>query len=182
MAVRKPRRERPPLDADKLRELALAYVGRFATTRARLCSYLDRKIRERGWSGDRPPEIEAIVGRIVELGYVDDAAWALSKARSLTGRGYGARRVRQSLQAAGVGAQDCEPAGALAEADAVESALRFAKRRRIGPFGPEKADRAGRERALAAMVRAGHGYAIAAAILSLEPGSEVDIELLAEKL
>ena len=182
MAGPRRRRERPPLDAEKLRELALTYVGRFATTKAKLASYLQRKVRERGWSGEREPDIESIVGRLAELGYVDDAAWALSKARSLGGRGYGARRVRQSLQAAGVGEQDREPASELAEADAVESALKFAKRRRIGPFGPKQADRAARERALAAMIRAGHGFALANAILSLEPGGEVDIEMLAEKL
>ena len=82
MAVPRRRRERPPLDAEKLRELALAYVGRFATTRARLSTYLERKIRER---------------------------------------------------------------------------------------------------ALAAMIRAGHRFALASAILSLEPGSDVDIDMLAEK-
>jgi hypothetical protein len=31
------------------------------------------------------------------------------------------------------------------------------------------------------MVRAGHGFGLARAILALEPGSEVDIETLAEK-
>lgn len=181
MAEQRRRKPRPPLDAEKLRELALTYVGRFATTRAKLSSYLERKIRERGWSGERPPDLEAVVGRIAELGYVDDAAYALSKARSLSGRGYGARRVRQSLHAAGVGEEDAGAAHDYAQSDAVESALRFAKRRRIGPYGPGETDRAARERALAAMIRAGHGFALANAILSLEPGSEVDIEMLAEK-
>jgi hypothetical protein len=29
----------------------LGYAGRYATTRARLAAYLERKLRERGWSG-----------------------------------------------------------------------------------------------------------------------------------
>jgi regulatory protein len=181
MVHRRERTKRPPLDPVRLGELALGYVGRFATTRARLSSYLERKVRERGWAGQMPPDFEAVAERLASLGYIDDAAFALSKARSLTARGYGSRRVRQSLRAAGVGEEDCEPARELAQAGAVESALHFARRRRIGPFATGEADRAARERELAAMVRAGHGFGLAKAILSLEPGTKVDIETLAEK-
>ena len=71
----------------------MAYVGRFATTRAKLAQYLRRKLREKGWEAPRPPDIEPLVERLARLGYVDDAAFALSKARSLGQRGYGERRV-----------------------------------------------------------------------------------------
>ena len=36
-----------PLDAARLDELALAYVARFATSRAKLLRYLARKVRDR---------------------------------------------------------------------------------------------------------------------------------------
>ena len=62
----------------------------------------DRKLRERGWDGDGEPPLEDLADRMVRLGYVDDRAYALSKARSLTGRGYGERRVRQALVIAGI--------------------------------------------------------------------------------
>lgn len=177
------RRPRPPLDSAKLDELALAYVGRFATTRAKLSSYLKRKIAERGWAGGAPADIGAIVERLESLGYVDDAAFALAKSRSLTGRGYGERRLRQALHAAGVGEEHSQAARDHASAGAVEAALRFAQRRRLGPFGPSGGDdRAARERALAAMIRAGHGFSLSKAILALQPGSDVDVETLAEKL
>ncbi|MBA3576948.1 MAG: RecX family transcriptional regulator [Sphingomonas sp.] len=184
MPPRQSRRKRPPLDAGRLNELALAYVGRFATTRSKLASYLGRKLRERGWAGDRQPELDGIVERLAGLGYVDDAAYALSKSRSLSGRGYGPRRVRQSLHAAGVGEEDALAARELAEAEKVQSALRFAKRRRLGPFGAgagDQADRAGRDKALAAMIRAGHGFQLSKAILSLDCEASVDIEFLSEK-
>ena len=67
--------------------------GKYATTRARLRAYLSRKMRERGWEGAREPDFEAIASRFGELGYVDDAAYALSKSRALTARGYGKRRL-----------------------------------------------------------------------------------------
>lgn len=183
MTSNRARRPRPPIDQARLSELALAYVGRFATTRAKLASYLKRKIAERGWSGERPAEIEQIVERLAELGYVDDRAFALAKSRALTGRGYGERRVRQALHAAGVDDEQAQEARDHASSEAVAAALRFAQRRKIGPFGSGgKGDRAQNERELAAMIRAGHGFALARSILALEPGAEADIVTLAEKL
>jgi regulatory protein len=174
------RKPRPPLDAAKLNELALTYVGRFATTRAKLKTYLVRKIRERGWGDGPSVDLEALADRFAEQGYIDDAVYALSKSRSLTGRGYGERRVDQSLRMAGVEEPDAAPALGLARSDAVESALRFAERRHLGPFASEAADRQLRERALGAMIRAGHGFGLSRAIIDLPPGAEIDREELAD--
>ncbi len=174
------RRPRPPLSAEKLDELALAYVGRFATTRAKLRTYLSRKVRERGWDGGAAPDFDAIAERFAAQGYVDDAAYALSKSHALTGRGYGARRVDQSLRSAGVEEQDSAPAREHAKADRVEAALHFAERRRLGPFASDPPDRQGRERALAAMIRAGHGFGLSRAIIETPPGAEINLVELAE--
>ena len=177
------RKPRPPLDAASLNELALAYVGRFATTRARLRAFLERKLRERGWGDGPAADVGAIAERFAALGYVDDAAFALSRTRSLAGRGYGARRIEQSLRHAGVGEEDSGPARELARGEAVDSALRFARRRRLGPFASEQADRKARERALAAMIRAGHGIGLARAILDLPPGADINpVELPADRV
>ena len=174
------RRPRPPLNADKLKELALAYVGRFATTRTKLARYLAGKVRERGWQDSHEPEIERIVDDCARLGFVDDAAFALSKARSLTGRGYGSGRVRQSLRAAGVADEDGRAARELAEREAVAAALRLARRKRIGPYAAGPLDREAREKALSAMVRGGHSFGLAKAIVALEPGSNPDLATLSE--
>ena len=179
MAFSKRRRPLRPLDDQTLSELALRYVGRFATTRAKLRSYLQRKIRERGWSGGREPDAEAIAKRFAELGYVDDAAYALAKSRALTGRGFGKRRLGEALRLAGVAEPDSQAALDHAEAEAVSAALRYAERRKIGPFAPgTTADPKERQRALAAMVRAGHGFALARAIVEMTPGQSVNPEEL----
>jgi len=172
------RRPRPPLDQDRLNELALFYVGRYATTRAKLSFYLERKIRERGWGGDRDPDVEGLVERFAETGLVDDASFALAKSRSLSERGYGGGRVRQALRAAGIDETDGEAARELRADEAAASAIRFARRRRIGPFADAVPDRAGRERALAAMIRAGHSFELAKAVIDMAPGSECDVEEL----
>ena len=175
------RKPRPPLDHAALDQLALSYVGRFATTRSRLKSYLERKLRERGWEDAPLPDLAEIAERFATRGYVDDAAYALSKSRSLTGRGYGPGRVEQSLRGAGVAEDDGAAARELAHDECVNSALRFAQRRRIGPFAGQPADPQARQRALAAMLRAGHGFALARAIVDLPQGAEIDLDMLADR-
>jgi regulatory protein len=164
------KRERPPLDAAKLDELALGYVGRFATTRAKLRRYLERKLFERGWSGGDPPPVERIVERLADSGFVDDAGFADGRGAALTRRGYGVRRVAAALRDAGI--DEASGADAIASAHEAEweSALAFARRRRIGPFAAAEADRKGRERAVAALLRAGHPMALARRIASAAPG------------
>jgi regulatory protein len=174
MALRKVRRAPTPLNPAALQELALRYAGKYATTRARLGAYLARKVRERGWDSPELPDLEALAGRFADLGYVDDASYALGKSRALSARGYGKQRLTDRLRLAGVGEADSVAANAHADAEAVDAAVRFARRRRIGPFAAAVADRAGREKWIAAMVRAGHGYPLARAISGLAPGAEID--------
>ena len=152
----------------------MAYVGRFATTRAKLGAYLRRKISEKGWDAAQPPQIEPLVERLVALGYIDDAAFALSKARSLGLRGYGERRVDQALRQAGVGDTDGAPAKDLASDGAVAAAVRYAQRRRIGPFATEPADPKRRDKALSAMIRAGHGFDLARRLVDMAPDRDAD--------
>ncbi len=180
MAESRPRKPRPPLDAERLSELMLAYVARFATSRAKLRAYLARKLRERGWAGPGEPPTEELVAKAARAGFVDDAAYALGKARSLTQRGYGSRRVRQALLAAGIEDEDSAAARDHAAEGAVEAALRFARRRRFGPFAATPADPQLREKHLAAMLRAGHALPLSKAILNHRPGSDIDIQALDE--
>jgi regulatory protein len=182
MAPPRARKARPPLDAKRLEDLALRYVERFATTRSRLRAYLARKLRERGWEGEREPDLQGIAERFASQGYIDDAAYALAKSQSLTGRGFGKRRLVEKLRAAGVDEADGESAREHAEDNAISSALRFAERRSLGPFAlmPPRDPRE-REKALAAMIRAGHPFALAREIVGLAPGSDVDLADLIER-
>ena len=172
MAVkhRPERKPRPPLDGEALEQTALGYAGRYATTRARLAAYLRRKLRERGWGGVGEPPVDRLVERMAELGYVDDRAFASARASSLGRRGYGERRVREALRAAGIGEEDGADAAEMARRHAWEAALHFAERRRIGPFASEIPDRAAREKRLAAMLRAGHPLDLARRLVEALPG------------
>ncbi len=168
------RRAPDPLDAARLDALALAYVGRYATTRAKLAQYLRRKLAARGWAGDDPPPVEAIVARCAGLGYVDDAAYAVGRANALGRRGFGERRVAEALRTAGVEPDQAAPARAAAREDALAAALTFARRRRIGPFAEGDEDAARRRRALGALLRAGHAPDLARRIAFARRGSVLD--------
>lgn len=170
MTGRPRKKPRPPLDRESLEQLALHYVGRYATTRAKLKSYLMRKIRERGWAEDRDPDVEKLAAKLSELGYVDDAAFAEARARSLSRRGYGSRRVDQVLFAAGIEDEDSSGARQIAAENSWDAAIAFARKRRFGPFaeGPVSPDR--KRKFIAAMMRAGHSYEIARKFIDSEPG------------
>lgn len=154
-----------------MRDLALSYVARFATTGAKLEAYLQRKLRERGTAQTEDGtsaaiDIPALVSRMVAAGYVDDAAYARMRSHDLAARGFGARRIEQALWAAGVD----EPTRAeqtLGEAAKRRAAVRMAQKRRLGPFGRagEAQDPRAREKAVAAMLRAGHELAHARFVL-----------------
>jgi regulatory protein len=168
--------KRPPIGPDALERLALHYAGRYATTRSKLRAYLLRKVRERGWSeeGEADIVIDGIVERFQQLGYVDDAAFADARAASLGRRGMGQRRVDQSLKAAGIDEQDSQSARSMARDGAWAAAVRFAQRKRLGPFATSEASREDRQKAFAAMMRAGHPVELARTLLALAPGTPID--------
>ncbi|MEO5867074.1 MAG: RecX family transcriptional regulator [Sphingomonas sp.] len=164
-------RRAPPLDPAALERLALRYVERFATTRHRLADYLRRKIRERGWAGEAADPV-ALAERMASLGYVDDRAFAEARAAAMARRGLGARRVRGALRQAGIGGEDAEAVDQAIDERQAAAAIAFARRKRIGPFAAAPADRPLRQKHLAAMLRAGHDFALARTILSMAPGED----------
>ncbi len=170
MNRRSPKKSPQPLDADSLRNLALYYVGRYATTRAKLRGYLRRKVRERGWDGSGEPDFVALAERLSELGYIDDRGYAESRARSLARRGYGPQRVAQAFHAAGIVEEDSAAAREFAESRSWEAALVFARKRRIGPFAEHPAPAEKRRRLITAMMRAGHSFELAIKIVDAAPG------------
>ena len=170
------RRAPSPLNAERLEALALHYVGRYATSRRKLTDYLKRKIAARGWEGDAEAPVAAIVDRLATLKYVDDAAFAASRAGALGRRGYGLRRVTQALRAAGIEEDDAAPARAMAGEEALNAALSFARRKRIGPYRTEQADPELRRRQLGAMLRAGHDIILVRRIVTAAPGEVIEAD------
>lgn len=160
-----------------MRDLALHYVGRYATSKAKLTAYLTRKIRERGWTeGEATPQIETMIEDFVRLGFIDDAAFAASRARALTNRGMGMRRVREDLRAKGISETDAADAHEQAESEKWQAADRFAKRKRIGPYASVPAPPELRQKQMQAFLRAGHGFDMAKLFVRADPGEMPEFE------
>lgn len=164
------------LDQTGLESLALRYVSRYATTKHKLKTYLHRKVRERGGDDQHINAIEQLAEKYAELGYIDDALFAESRASSLLRRGYGERRVAQALNQAGIDEPDQQKALKLSEKGKWQAAEKFAQKRRIGPYAKEQYDRAKCNKLLQAFMRAGHGYEIAAKFVFAKPGEMVEID------
>ncbi|KLE34630.1 regulatory protein RecX [Aurantiacibacter luteus] len=159
-------RPKKPLTRQSLEDLALSYAARYATSAAKLERYLARKLFERGWEGEEEADLPALVARFVEKRYVDDEAYARARSSDLLRRGYGGRRVRQSLGQAGIGeavAQRVAPG----EYAAREAVLQMARKRRLGPYAVEPVPPEKREKQIAAMLRAGHRFDHVRAVLYL---------------
>jgi len=173
-------RQPRPLDAAGIDRLALHYVGRYATTRAKLGAYLRRKIADRGWAGEGAPAadasaeavVAAVVDRMAGAGYVDDRAFAEMRAGALARRGYGGRRVGQALRMAGIDEDQVAALGLDDEEAGLATATAYARRRRLGPFSRDPHDRDARQRAFAAMLRAGHAPAIITRVFRCQPDDE----------
>jgi len=177
-------RSRKPLGAARLDELALAYVARFATSRAKLTRYLSRKVRESEWIDDvdAMAACEAVADRMEALRYLDDRQYAAMRGSAMTRRGLGVRRVKAQLWVDGIAPEDANEAVETAEGAAVAAAMGFARRRRFGPFAVRPADDpALRERQVAAFARAGHSLALARRILAVAPGDAQALAALDEE-
>lgn len=179
-----PQRQRrlTPLSPAYLERVALAYLERFAASTASLKRVLMNRIRRAADAGDpnaeRAPEwAQAVIEKMVRLGYLNDEAYARMKAASLHRRGLGRRRVEATLAQKGIGHQQVASAlAAVAQEEGAEdgpaleraAAWRLARRRRLGLYRTEAVRGGMRERDMAALARAGFSFDIAREVIEAE--------------
>lgn len=168
------------LTAKRIENIALHYLGRYASTEAHLARILENRVGKHAYKGgDVPHEtgdwIRAVVQKAVRLELVDDRAYARGRLASLRLKGFGKRRIRADLRHKGVPPEIIDEAMTEEGADDEDefgAALRFARRRRLGPYrleGTRNIDPAKiQQRALGALARAGFDYAVAKRILELD--------------
>jgi len=165
-----PRPSPPPaVTPAALETAALHYLERYASSVANLRRVLMRRIERAARAGvidrtDGRARVDAIVERLRERRLVDDSTYADGRARSLSRQGRSRAAIARRLAEKGVDPEAVEAAlSTLAEAGETDmrAALRFAKRRRLGPFRAAKARAERRERDLAALGRAGFSYEVA---------------------
>lgn len=151
---------------------AIRYLGRYAASRAGVAAVLRRRAEKQArLEGAGLDEallglrVERVLARLVELGLLDDAAYAASRARSLARRGRSPAHIALALRQKGLGRAEIEAGvAALAAEDedpALKSARVLARRKRLGPYRPEAERAAWHARDLARLMRAGFDYATA---------------------
>src|SRR5690606_12453184 len=132
---------RPPTP-DRLRRRALYYLERFAASRARLRLVLRRRALRDAVALELPAApveaaIEALLDDLERLGLLDDRVFAEGRARHLAGKGRSPRRIAQELAARGVAEPLVADVTARLAAQSpdleLETAIAFARRRRLGP-------------------------------------------------
>lgn len=177
----------PPVTPAYLERAALHYLERYSASVAMLRQTLrrrvDKRCRLRGEeAGAFAEAIEATVARAVSAGLVDDARFTAGRLASLRRRGASARALSAKLAAKGVSreqvasAMEHERETADEGVDLEEAAAQaYAKRRRLGPWRRPGTREAHRDRDLAAMARAGFGYALGRRVIEAEDGGEADV-------
>lgn len=170
-------RKTGPFKAITLERSAMHYLERFSASEAGLRSVLLRRIDRAARDGRCDAEearswIDPVVEKFKRLGYIDDAAFAETKAVSLRRRGDSARKIRMTLSQKGVGedliAQALDAHDREVEGDAeFAAAARLAQRRRLGPMRsePERSER--RDKDMAALARTGFSLDVARRVLDL---------------
>ncbi len=191
------RTTRRPMTFARLERACYHYLGRFASTEARLAQVLERRIRrarpteerflplseeEAGW-------ISELVAKARRFGFVDDRAFAEARARHLLAAGHAPRRIVWKLREAGIDGEMAQAAVAGLEdehggerAGMLMAAIALARRRRIGPFRPPgmALDHERRRREIGILARRGFDYAIARAIV--EAPDEATLDRLADEV
>ncbi len=160
-----PRRKR--VTAALVELWATRHLERYASSTQNLRQVLARKIERIGFrQEERFPDAEAwieqAVARVAKRGYLDDRRYAEALMKRLRGRGASRRRIAHELAQKGIPQAiasdllDEDGANGRAEFDA---AVRYARRRRLGPFRLDAESREPqRERDLAALGRSGFSY------------------------
>lgn len=171
------------ITAESLREAALRYLERYVASSDRLRQVLMRRVhraareqdvdveRARGW-------VDEIVDRFCQVGLLDDEVYARGQARRMLRQGTSVRGIRAKLAGKGVdqGAID-QAVESLAEdlSDPdLAAAVTYARRRRLGPFGPPEGRDERRDKELAALGRAGFPYDLAARVVEAESAEELE--------
>lgn len=168
---------KPPkrITPQRLKNIALFYLKRFETSEANLRTVLKRRIDDYAYHDkdfDRAAAYgwaEELLADFVRLRYVDDARFAEMRIRDYLAAGKSPRYILGKMKEKGVDEQIVSRLLNEQEYDPFESALKLAKKKKIGPYSatPELR-RERRSKDLAVLVRAGFDYDVAVRVLETE--------------
>jgi regulatory protein len=174
MSGRGARRQTPAEDVDPVQR-ARDVCLRLLTVRARTRLELHQALLRKGFTAE---VADQVLGRLDEVGLIDDAAFAEEWVRSRhTYHGLGRRALTAELRRKGVTAEDAAAAVSTVDAAAEEERARELVRKRLRSLG--SAEDAARVRKLVGMLaRRGYGQELAFRVVREElqsAGTETDL-------
>ena len=167
---------------EKLRRSGFAYLQRYSASEAHFFELMEKKLRRweaAGYVALGEASVAGLVGELTsefrELGLLDDAGFAASRVASARRKGASRLKIALGLRAKGVDGDLARAAIEEEGTDETVAALRFCRRRRIGPWRRgERPDRDGLNREIAILARQGFATQLGRAVvlLSLEEAEE----------
>ena len=171
----------------RLANKAIHYLGRYATTSARL-EFILRKFAQRKLDKADPALLDQMIKEVikgcVKLGYLDDEAFILSQFRQGLRSGFSQRRILLKLAQRGISrdmalaVMDKKSSGAPNKKDSeLAAALIYARKKSIGPYSREGLRPEDNQRHLARLARNGFAFNVAKQVMAVPSANEAD-ELL----
>jgi regulatory protein len=178
-AKKKPRHKKVTPHA--IERWAIHHLDRYSSSAMNLRQVLRRRImrieiaQEESFP-DAPEWIDATIKEMRAQGFIDDRKYAVALVERLRGRGSSTRKIQSQLSGKGVPweiVRECT-IDAAKGGDELKAALKYARRRRLGPYRLDPETRAEqKQRDLGALGRSGFSYGIASQIIDAE-----DVETL----
>ena len=156
----------------RIKNIGLYYLKRFESSVANLRSVLRRRVNDYAFHtpGFAKQEgydwIEEVLSDFQRVGYLNDARYSELKIKDYMAAGKSPRYIHGKLREKGIDENLIEKLIAEQDFDPFESALKLARKRRIGPFSASEEIRKERySKDLAILVRAGFDYDVAVKVL-----------------
>lgn len=153
------------ITAERLKNIALYYLQRFDSSEENLRQVLKRRVWDYAFENpdfDKQTAyewIEKIISDFNRVGYLNDNRYAEQKISTYLAVGKPERYIRQKLRQKGVSEDIVDKILADSEIDEETAALNFARKKKIGPFRPDREQqKLCHTKDMATMVRAGFGY------------------------
>lgn len=182
--ARKPKTPRK-MTQSRMANIALHYLERYSSSSKNLAQVLERRLIKTSYAHPDTDMAEArqwiddLINRYIEVGLLDDGAYALAKTRSGLERGEAPRSVAMKLAQKGVAKEHVE--NALEELiddfpiPELQAALTLTRKKRMGPYRADEEKRKEmREKDLSHLARAGFSYDTAKTMIDAEDVNELE--------
>jgi len=172
---RKPQKKITP---QRLKNIGLYYLKRFETSVENLRAVLRRRIDAYARENPEWNRYEAyqwaedVLAEFERLHYLDDNRYAELKVRNYLNAGKPARYIQNKLRAKGIDVAQIESVLSEEEYDPLKMALKFAERKKIGPYRSAENRCEFRQKDMGTLVRAGFDYDVVCEVLNYELAEE----------